>query len=70
MNRRQRESLAKFFYVIAQITFGGLVIGTLAQRGPLDIVALIAGIILTALEVIVALWLESNLSKKGAKYGT
>lgn len=60
MNRRQRESLAKFFYVIAQITFGGLVIGTLSQGGTNTILRVSSGVILTFLEVMTALSLESG----------
>lgn len=64
VNKRQRESLAKFLYNIATIMFATLVVGNFAFPGKFNLQSLTVGVIGTYYAVTSALELESEKKRK------
>lgn len=58
MNNKQKESLAKFCYEVGKLSFGGLVLVTIMSNQ--SYLILLGGLALTAVLVILALWLERD----------
>ncbi len=56
-NKTQRQSLAKFFYDIAKLCFGGWALATILQGKNVES---LAGIVITVIGVLIAIYLEKE----------
>ena len=56
----KRANLSKFFYDIAKLTFGGIIVGSIVSKEVIHPLLVGLGFCLTCVLVIIAFWLDEK----------